>query len=296
MKPTDAEKLKRETTVPISSAAHLVARLRALGVEDGQTVLVRAAAKALGPSFPRPVDALLDALVESVGPKGTIMTLAHSPIFPRWRRPSDYAFTARDAPIITGGLAAALIGRPGAYRSDHPTNSIAALGPQARALLQSHGPSESSFEPIRRLADAGGHMILVGCVSSSPGFSTVHVAQHMLGLTGRSIFSGMLGSPYRTADDQVRWFTRHDHPGCSTGFSRFYPIYRERGLLREGPVGDAASIGIPAGPALAIELETLRADPCASACERPGCTDCAMRSYATSRWLPYLGAKLGTRR
>lgn len=293
MKPTDTEKPNPEAAVPIRSVAQLVGQLRALGVEDGQTVLVRAAAKALGPAVARPVDTLLDALVEAVGPKGTLMTLTHSPIFSRWRRPSDYAFTARDAPILTGGLAAALAGRPGAYRSDHPTNSIAALGPQARALLQSHGPSESSFEPIRRLADAGGHMVLVGCLTSSPGFSTVHVAQHILGLTSRSIFSGMLGSPYRAADDQVRWFTRHDHPGCSVGFSRLYPIYRERGLLREGWVADAASIGIPARPALAIELETLRADPCACACERPACTDCAMRSYAASRWLPYLRAKFG---
>ncbi len=291
--PTDSERPDLGTTSPVRSVSQLVDQIRALGVQDGQTVLVRAAAKALGPAFPRPVDSLLDALVKAVGPRGTIMTLTHSPIFFRWRRPPHYAFTAADAPVSTGGLAGALAGRSDAYRSEHPTNSIAALGPLARALLQSHGPLESSFEPIRRLADAGGHMVVVGCTTSSPGFSTVHVAQHILGLATRSVFSGMLGSPYRTADDQVRWFTRHDHPGCSVGFSRLYPVYRERGLLQEGLVGDAASIGIAAGPALATELEALRADPCASACERPACTDCAMRSYAASRWLPYFMAKIG---
>jgi hypothetical protein len=75
--------------------------------------------------------------------------------------------------------------------------------------------------------------------------------------------------------------------------SRLYPAYRERSLLREGPVGDAPSIAIPAASALEIDLDTLRADPCACACERAACTDCAARSYAASRWLPYLQARMG---
>lgn len=290
MMPPDTEKAEPNSLVDIQS--RLVSQLRALGLEEGQSVLVRAAAKALGPSVPRPADALLDALLEAVGSNGTVLALTHSPMFPVWRRPPDYVFTPEDAPITTGGLAAALTGRPGAYRSRHPTNSIAGLGPQVRTLLQTHGPSESSFEPIRRLAEAGGQMLLVGCPPSSPGFSTVHVAQHMLGLTGQSLFCGMFGSPYRADDGRARWFTRRDHPGCSTGFARLYPAYRERGLLREGPVGDAPSIAILAAPALEIDLETLRADPCACACERADCTDCAARCYAVSRWLPYLQARM----
>lgn len=297
MTSTDTDKRDQATTAFVNpedpGKLSLVAQIRALGVNEGQSVLVRAAAKALGPAFTRPVDALLDALLESVGPKGTIIALTHSPIFPRWRRPTNYSYTASDAPVTSGGLAAALASRPGAFRSSHPTNSMTALGPQARPLLQSHGPDEFSFEPVRRLADLGGHMILVGCPPSSPGFSTVHVAQDTLGLSARSIFSGMFGAPYVKPDGEVRWFTRRDNPGCSVGFSRLYPIYRERGVLREGMVGAAVSMGISAKDALSIDLETLRLDPGACSCERPACTDCAMRSYAVSRWLPYLRARIG---
>lgn len=268
----------------------LATSICALGVTRGDTVLVRGAVKAIGKVESSPAVLLVQALLSVVGPKGTVVSLAFTPAFPSANKNPDHVWT-RQTPPTTGGLAAAMAEWPGAVRSRHPTNGFVAIGARAVELLHDHDETKPCFYPMSRVVEWGGHMILVGCVSSSPGFSTVHLAQEHLGLSTQTIRPGLYGTYYEK-DGKIEWFSRLDEPGCSMGFSKFYADYVREGLLRVAHVGDAYSLGIDAGSAYAIERAKLERDKRAALCDRSECYGCrGIWRYNKKDWPMYWGAQ-----
>jgi aminoglycoside 3-N-acetyltransferase len=246
--------------------------LETLGVARGDTVLVRANVGAIGRVRGGLGDALRGALLDAVGEAGTIVSLSFTRTFPLFRLDRGYVFD-ENTPTTSGALPALLLDTPGRLRSRHPTNSFVALGARAEEIVAGHDERSSSFQPMERLVALGGKQLVIGCVDESPGFTTVHWAQHRLGLSTRSILSQRVGVLY-ARDGETRLFRRPDIGGCSMGFAKLYPDYERAGLLRKGRVGKAVSIAIDAAPALALEEERLRRDPRAVLCDRPLCTFC----------------------
>jgi aminoglycoside N3'-acetyltransferase len=246
--------------------------LKQLGIGQGDTVLVRAALKAIGPTVEKPRVALLNALLDLVGDGGTIVGLAFTPTSYRWSPDREHVFRS-DAPPVTGAFAVAMLQHPQCHRSRHPTNSFVAVGRRAEEFTRDHDHRRASFSPLAKLVAEDGRMLLVGCAETSPGFSTVHLAQEVLKLSYRTILPLMVGA-YFDDGERVRWFTRRDDPGCSRGFSKFYDLYREAGILKSAMVGAAESICVSAPEAYRIELDALTQDPCFALCDRPTCMRC----------------------
>ena len=124
-----------------------------------------------------PATALFDGIMETIGPSGTLVALAFTPDFYFWqkRQAARFPFHPK-AKSDTGAFAQILLDHPVSVRSRHPTNSFVALGPNAEAIVDGHDGNSTSFYPIKNLIQRGGKLLLVGCVESSPGFSTVHRA------------------------------------------------------------------------------------------------------------------------
>ena len=152
-------------------------------------MLVRAGLRALGPLADN-VNAgnvLIEALLEAVGPEGTILGLPFTMAFLLVSRHKDYVFDPATTPTYTGGFTSAMLQWPGAVRSSHPTNSFVAIGRHAREMLAGHDETAPSFLPMKELLARDGKMLSLGCIASGPGYVTVHWARHELGLTKRSI-------------------------------------------------------------------------------------------------------------
>lgn len=255
-----------------------VAELRALGLSSGDMVLVRAALGALGPLADPArsrADLVIGALLEVVGSNGLILGLSFSRNDWSIRFPKLPPYQ-RFEPAITGGFVASMLAWEGAYRSMHPTNSFVAIGRGAEALLTDHDQTAPCFGPMASLVEQGGKMLLIGCEDSSPGFSTVHLAQHRLGLDTKTWMSLVFGRRYSAPSGALAWYRKHDVPGCSMGFSNFYPIYRDKGLLYEGKIGAANSLLIDARSALEAELEQLKVDPTVALCDNNACLTCRL--------------------
>ncbi len=251
----------------------LVRQLRELGLNNGDTVLVRVDFGKIG-RIKKPGDAtLVESLREAVGERGTLLALTHSPTQMSFRRDQSYVYDPATAPCVTGRFAETVLHWEGAYRSRHPTCSITGLGSAARDLLHNHDHRSSCFGPMKELIAAGGKMLLIGCTESSPGFSTVHYVYEELGLATRSLLSGWVGCYFRDGGT-VRWFKQRDVPGCSLGFHKFYPLYRGQSLLRAGPVGRAEAFLISAADAFRVEREAVLRDPKISLCDSPTCFSC----------------------
>jgi len=259
--------------------------LRRLGVASGDHVLVRAALAGMAAAPSDRARTLIRSLLNVVGDDGTIVALTFSNGFLRPKKHPDYVFD-RDLPCATGGFAEAVRTWRSASRSRHPLNSFSAIGARSEELTRDHNTTSACFAPMEKLMAWDGKMILVGCVASSPGFSTVHLAQYHLGLSYRTWLSGLGGVLYRDGNGDVRTFTRRDIPGCSSGFSNYYSEYVKRGFLRTGTVGGAYSVAIDCKQAYDTELELLRRAPRSALCSNPACMFCRGTLYYNKRDWP----------
>lgn len=233
---------------------------------------------------------LLDALLEVVGDSGTVIALTFTAVQSASEK-KPVAIFSPESPTTVGGFASAVLRRSGAKRSGHPSNSIAAIGANADLIVGGHGETALPFSWIQRLIELGGKQLLIGCVSDSPGLSTVHYTQEQLGLSSRSRLAGRDGSYVAVLDGEPRWVPRMHIPGCSMGFWKMYGAYVREGILTAGKIGEAYSIIATAADAAAVELPILRENPRAPLCDRSGCISCGSWSYAKRR-LPALASHM----
>lgn len=239
----------------LSVKDRLARDIAALGLRPGDTVLARASMRTVDTDS----DTLIDAVMDVIGPQGTLAILAFTPIHPLKTLEPGHVFTPQTPPT-TGGFAFRLMQRPGAVRSRHPTNSWVALGPRAEFLLASHGPEEPAFDPIQRLMEADGKFAVFGCVDTCPGFSTIHYIERLQGQSNASPVSGRRGVHY-LEDGQRKTFVRRDVPGCSRGYWHFYKDYFDAGVLADGFVGSGYSYLMSAVDAYTVEAGILNQDP-----------------------------------
>ena len=256
-----------------------------LGIASGDVVLVRAGLSAVG----RVVDGdLLGALLDVVGAEGTVASLAFTAGGFAWQASTIPPYTATTK-SYAGALPNAMLAHPRAHRSLHPQCSFVAIGRHARDLTDSHGPCAGAYEPVRKLIALKGKMLVAGCVASSPGFTTTHLAEVDLGLHRRRVAPWIFISRYIDEQGRVRIFRRKDPGLCSNSFWRFYAAYVNSGILSAGRIGNAYSICAPAAECYAIERDILSRNARFGICDSKDCLTCnLLRWDCIHRWPGYL--------
>jgi aminoglycoside N3'-acetyltransferase len=253
-----------------------------LGVRAGDILYLRCGLSRLGVRPSDIEDVFLGGILDALGPEGTLITPAFGKTSLRWEKP--LAVSAPDSVPTTGAFAKLVLARPDAYRSTHPTHSFVGLGRQAEEILRNHPDEGACFEPIRSIVEADGIMALVGCVESSPGFSTVHLAQYDLGLSQRHYTKLMLA--VRKTDSEGPIFRPVESPGCSSNFGVFYKDYIEDRNLRSGYVGKAWSVAVRAKAAYTRERAILERNPRYTVCEQEDCLSCRITRGYNKRAIP----------
>jgi aminoglycoside N3'-acetyltransferase len=253
----------------------IINSLKELGLKKGDICVVRAALRKVGDVDGKRSAIVMDALLETVGKGGTIVTLTFTQAY---RLPIDpnnpkYVYT-KDTPPYSGGFAKECLSRAEAVRSKHPTNSFCAIGKDAHFILDPQDENSSCFAPIGKVIEKKGNLLLIGCIEVSPGFTTVHWAQWLLGLATKSKEKNKYGVYYFDENGNKKLFVREDSGGCSMGFHKFYDHYRKAGILSEGMVGDAPSMLIDAEKAIEVETPLIKNDPRFPLCDRPACKSC----------------------
>lgn len=123
----------------------VVAQLRALGVEPGQTLQVHTAFSRVGPIDGGPLG-LIEALRAAIGAGGTL-------VIPSMTDDDDHPFDALTTPCLGMGVTADAFWRlPGVRRSDSP-HAFAAIGPLAERIAAPHplSPPHGLASPVGRV-------------------------------------------------------------------------------------------------------------------------------------------------
>ncbi len=233
----------------------LTAGLSALGVRPGDTLLVHASLRTVGPAAGGPA-AVLTALRRAAGRGGTLVVPSFTPensdTSPQYRaRVRGLDAPAREAvrssmepfdPALTpapsmGTLAETLRTTTGAERSAHPQTSFAALGPAAGSVLAGHRPDCHLGEdsPLARLYEADARILLLGT-----GYATCtafHLAEYRTPAPPRRTYRCVV------APGGVRqWWAYEDVALDDSDFAALGAAFEESaapGDVRQAPIGAA---------------------------------------------------------
>lgn len=257
---------------PPHTRASLAGDLRALGLADGDAVLVHAGLRSVGPILGGP-DALIGALRDAVGPAGTVLAYAD------WqgedganagaaadpaRRPHLPPFDplASRATRGNGAFPELLRTTPGALRSGNPGASMVALGGRAawfvadHALDYGYGPAS----PLGKLVADGGRTLLLGAPRDT--MTLLHHAEHLADIPNKRV--RRYEAPL-FVDGRVVWrqFEEFDTSfpvvdGLPDDyFATVVSAFLATGSGREGRVGDAPSVLVPARDIVAFAVDWL---------------------------------------
>ena len=259
----------------LTSKDNLLELFTNLGIKKGDDVMVHSSMKALGPLINGPLD-VIDALIESVDiNKGTILMPSHSGQLTdpsEWTNPplpeeqidvvknSIEPFNKKTTPVRGRGLIAeTFLSYPEVQRSDHPLNSVSALGIKSRLYTTDHDfdEPEGLDSPIGKLYKNKGKVIGIGVSVNS--FTVIHLAEYISNLS--YLYSNNPNVLYDRKQG-VNIFRRiKKYPGSSENFKNILPILREKKLIKEISFRSSLMTCISVQPVIDCILELLKEDP-----------------------------------
>lgn len=227
----------------------VAADLRRLGAARGSTLLVHSSLSSLG-YVTGGAHAVVLALVEVLGPDGTLVVPTHSaelsdpaqwvnpPVPEAWWPTIRESMPAFD-PLLTptrgiGAIPEVVRHRPGALRSAHPAYSFCAVGPHAVTITTGHALEDGldDASPLARLYDLDADILLLGVGHAN------NTSLHLAEFRSRTRPRATQGAPV-LVDGRRRWV---EYPVTDDDISDFESVGAAAagaGLERQGTVGRA---------------------------------------------------------
>lgn len=256
----------------------LLGDLGAIGVREGDLLIVHSSFKSLGLTDASPAD-VIRTFVKAVGNEGTLMmptfTYSYAGIW------GVQPFNPTTTPsLFMGILPETLRSYPGALRSASPTYSVAALGRHAKALTESKENAGglgagSSFEDAYRL---GARILLIGVGNNRN--SMIHYAEYASGLPICDIpYRAFWGNAALVEKDgrATEVPLKPDFPGCSANFREADEFLVEHDLLTRGSICSTVGYLLDARQMVDAVAAQLRKQPDWLFCESLTCEPCQVK-------------------
>ena len=269
------------------TAGKLADALRAIGVKQGDTLLVHAGLTNLGYISP---ETAIEALQMTIGEDGTFLV----PIFARPYigfegvvntamnfRPYDTRPNGalRDATINTGALARTMAARSDVCRTGHVSHEWAALGKNAQALTSGQAFLDTptgETSPLKKVLEQHGSVVFLGCDIHSNTFlhyvETVCDVPYLNPAILKYIDKN--GEPHTTVIEKHLPGHRNFYDGL--GNNDFYKEATARGLkIYSAPLGNGRICRMELDNLYEVASAMFRDDPLATLCKDPTCRFCS---------------------
>jgi len=234
----------------------LKSQLCALGVKAGMNLLVHSSLRRLG-AIDGGADTVIDALLELLGPEGTLMMSTVSGNV----SPGQPVFHVVNTPATVGTLCNVFRLRAGAIRSLHPVHSIAAMGAKARFFTEGHLEARTPWSPdspYGKLMRNNGHILFLGPMfNANTCMHALEIEARVPGLHGRDT------TTLHICDYQNNWHTieHHWHSPKQDHYIDMEHVVAEAGGLKYAVVGSGFARLCDAGILRSTILPILKTTP-----------------------------------
>lgn len=235
--------------------SRIAADLNGLGVVAGDTVLVHASFKSLGP-VPGGIETVVQGLLQAVGSAGSLLMPALS-----WALRPPEIFDVRLTPSNVGAIPEYFRTRDGTLRSLHPTHSVCAVGRRTHELLDDHrldGTPCGAHSPFHKLVETSGKIMMLGCGLGAN--TAMHALEeyaeppYLYGATCRYTLRDAEGNTWE------KEYRTHGFAGFAQRYDRVADV-DDGSFLRRGQVLQAATIVLDAPQLKRAVLRKLEQDP-----------------------------------
>lgn len=224
--------------------ADLVNQLQAAGIRPRESLLVHSSLSKMG-FVEGGAQTVLDALLECIGPEGNLLM----PSFPASGRNKEYLDTApvfdvQRTPSAMGKITEVFRSMPGTLRSLHPTDSVVAYGPRAAYFTAGHFGQLTPYtesSPFRRLASAGGKILMLGTTLNGAGTS-LHTLEDAVDVPYPVYLDQVYEVTVMDAQgNQYRVKTKVHNPAQSAkrNCDALKPLFLQAGAMTTCRIGDA---------------------------------------------------------
>lgn len=219
----------------MNTVSSLIADLSALGLRSNMTVMVHCSLKQVGWTEGGPL-AVIQALLETIQPGGTLVMPAESPQMSDREHPA--VFDPQTTPTTMGAVAGAFRTYSGTLRSHHPLVSVCASGPLAGTITAAHSLEfcEGRGTPFEQLYERDAWTLLLGV-----GFnrcSSLHYAESLVPARRESVSRFLV-----VENGKPVWVEK---PDMAADNGVHFPIvgqrFVDRGDVRLGQVGQAQAM------------------------------------------------------
>lgn len=202
--------------------------------------------------------AVIRALLDRIAPDGTLALPAAN-----WDYGKTGVFDLKRTPPskLLGVVPASFLGLPGVQRSPNPIFSVAALGPQAEFIC--NGGTATAFgadSAWDRLFQLDAEMLFLGC--GLMFMTLARYIEHRFGVP--YIYNKLFAIPPtddgRPIDLPVVTTLRFLHCSRDYALGRFEQRLRERGILREAPLGGGVARALRMSDAYREGVAALKED------------------------------------
>ena len=253
------------------SKQKLISDLKKIGIKNGELLHLKVSMRAIG-KIEGGANSLIDALLQAVGEKGTIVIDAFINAYPLPFANDEAKKVVNDKTLsYAGALANAMIKHPQGKRSKHPIQKFSAIGFQAEELCNNHTDESGGYDLLHEMAKLDAKNLTIG--KNVVGVGTTHVAIESMELNKRKLANNAVN--YLNDKNEIKIAKIDWNGGCGRGFPKFIPLYRQQnGLINEGKIGNADSILTSMKNTLDIEIEKLKKDKKFFFCNDPACYSC----------------------
>lgn len=266
------------------TAQKITAALRAVGVREGEVLLLHSGLSNLGHVSP---ETAIEAVRAAVGENGTFLV----PIFARPYigfegtvnvgtvfRPYDTRPNGvlRDKAVWTGALARAMTQRDDISRSGHVSHEWAALGKDAAELTAGQGFLDTptgAASPLMKVLQKHGSVVFLGCGIGANTFLHLLETLHDVPYLRPAILKHL----DQNGEPHTAIIEKHlpGHRNFYEGETEFYEEAVRRGLkIHSATLGNAKIYRMELDNLNEVAESMFREDPLATLCHDPGCAFC----------------------
>ena len=222
--------------------------LQEFGVSKGDIILVHSSLASIG-HVDGGADAVIDAFLETIGDKGTLIV----PVF-------------GNLGILTDRVKS----RSRAVISDCPKGTVAAIGADAEFICRDHWKADTAHgndTPYLRIAGLGGYICLLGVDQDRN--TTLHSVEALLELPYLKSTNGTI----ETENGTVEKTWKH-YPGPHRDFIGLDKNMRLNGKMKTGKIGNAVVRLMKSRDLIDTFIEIGKKNPAFCLCDNENCADC----------------------